>query len=207
MSLMFKSYIDGGKSLFLPFVPDLDFNLLIQIPDFLPPIKFTMGHLFDIIIIINLYFYLETSVYHYYKRAYMKEDDLIYIGALHPKETDLLSIFNESYRETEDFLEDLQVDYFEIKSNYDFRDEGGKKNISNNKYPIKEKIKTRSYCILISIHAHGLLNCDKTQIFIILFLARPFDSYPFPIFQHSSFLYQKISFLSKIELFAKFQNY
>lgn len=105
ISLLVKDYIKGGKSLFLPFIPI--YNLFIFTPESLPPIRYTIGHLLDMMILINFYFYLESIVYHYIKSAYIKED-LIYVRSPVLQDTDFITIFNDPYRENQEVLEALR---------------------------------------------------------------------------------------------------
>jgi len=68
ISSVIKEYIESGKSFFLPSIPY--YNLLIEISQRFPNANFTTGHLLDLIIIINLVFYIESSIYHYLKKVY-----------------------------------------------------------------------------------------------------------------------------------------
>lgn len=121
ISIFVKDYVKGRKSLFLPFIPN--YNLIKYIPENLPPIRYTIGHLMDTIIIINLYFYLETSVYHYIKRAYIKEDDLIYVGTPALNDIDFVKVFDNPYSENQEVQgEPWEYPYQKLKV-YNIKDE------------------------------------------------------------------------------------
>lgn len=60
----FVQYVEDGQSIFLPFFPKI--NVLGFLPNAEQFTKFTFGHLFDIIIVVNLIILFETIIYHYY---------------------------------------------------------------------------------------------------------------------------------------------
>ncbi|MBN2150736.1 MAG: hypothetical protein JW839_04730 [Candidatus Lokiarchaeota archaeon] len=61
------SYIDAGKSFFLPFVPQ--FNLFFFLPDEAQVLPFTIGHLIDFIIVVNIIIALNPIAFPFYKRV------------------------------------------------------------------------------------------------------------------------------------------
>jgi len=66
LSLFVKDYIEGGRSFFIPIIPTyVIFSFLPQgIPNY-----FSIGHLIDLCILINLNVYIEASMYHYLKKG------------------------------------------------------------------------------------------------------------------------------------------
>jgi len=68
LSSLIKEYIESGDSFFIPSIPNN--NLLINITEKFPNANFTVGHLIDLIIMINLVFYIESSIYHYIKKIF-----------------------------------------------------------------------------------------------------------------------------------------
>lgn len=66
LSLFVKDYIEGGRSFFIPIIPNyIIFSFLPQgIPNY-----FSTGHLIDLCILINLNVYIEASMYHYLKKG------------------------------------------------------------------------------------------------------------------------------------------
>jgi len=65
---LIKNYIESGESFFIPSIPY--HNLLCEVPEKFPKAHFTVGHLIDLIIMINLVSYIESSIYHYIKKVY-----------------------------------------------------------------------------------------------------------------------------------------
>jgi len=63
---LFASYIDAGTSVFLPFIPRI--NLLFFLPEKAQVLPFTIGHLIDLIIIVNLIVVVNPVAYPYYKK-------------------------------------------------------------------------------------------------------------------------------------------
>ncbi|MEX2684130.1 MAG: hypothetical protein Q6373_021350 [Candidatus Sigynarchaeota archaeon] len=63
---LFASYIDAGNSVFLPFIPRV--NLLFFLPESAQVLPFTIGHLIDFIIIVNLIVVVNPVAYPYYKK-------------------------------------------------------------------------------------------------------------------------------------------
>lgn len=64
LSIFFNDYFGSGNSLFIPFLPNV--NLLWFLPEPFSMIHFSFGHLIDIIILINVIGYIQTSIYHYF---------------------------------------------------------------------------------------------------------------------------------------------
>lgn len=76
LSLLFKEYVEKGVSFFLPMIPDK--NLFPYIPNGVPN-HFTIGHLIDILILVNITVYIESSVYHYLKKGLLnKREGMIF---------------------------------------------------------------------------------------------------------------------------------
>ena len=74
----FYDYIDSGKSIFIPLLPKI--NIIFFIPGADQITKFTYGHLIDIILLINITTWLESSFYHYFIKKFMYNGvDLIYM--------------------------------------------------------------------------------------------------------------------------------
>jgi hypothetical protein len=72
LSFFFNNYIGSGNSFFIPFLPKI--NLLWYLPKPFSMISFSLGHLIDIIILINIIGYLQSSIYHYFvKKVYLNE--------------------------------------------------------------------------------------------------------------------------------------
>ncbi|TXT66726.1 MAG: hypothetical protein BAJALOKI1v1_260024 [Promethearchaeota archaeon] len=67
LSSLIKNYIDCGESIFIPSIPTQ--NLIGGISERFPNANFTLGHLIDLLIIINIVLYTEASIYHYIKRV------------------------------------------------------------------------------------------------------------------------------------------
>ncbi|MFX0032609.1 MAG: hypothetical protein ACFE8E_09990 [Candidatus Hodarchaeota archaeon] len=67
LSIFFSDYFGSGSSIFIPFLPKI--NLLWFLPE---PFFFSLGHLIDIVILINAIGYIQTSIYHYFvKKVYL----------------------------------------------------------------------------------------------------------------------------------------
>lgn len=77
LSSSYNYYINSGNSFFFPSLPYI--NLLWFLPKKYQMFQFSLGHLIDIFIIINLIPCIETGVYHYIKRVCLNEDHLIFI--------------------------------------------------------------------------------------------------------------------------------
>lgn len=58
-------YIKSGKSIFIPQLPYI--NILSFLPEGNRSIKFSLGHLIDIFIFINIFTYIDSFFYHYAK--------------------------------------------------------------------------------------------------------------------------------------------
>ncbi|MFW9785407.1 MAG: hypothetical protein ACFFFB_24210 [Candidatus Heimdallarchaeota archaeon] len=72
LSFFFNDYIGSGNSLFIPFLPKV--NLFWYLPEPFCIIPFNLGLLIDIIILINIIGYIQTTIYHYFvKRVYLNE--------------------------------------------------------------------------------------------------------------------------------------
>lgn len=83
LSLLFKEYIDDGRSLFIPIIPNYNFFSFLPEITYLPnkiSIYFTIGHLIDIIILINIIVYTEATVYHYLKRGLLDKKDAMFFN-------------------------------------------------------------------------------------------------------------------------------
>ncbi len=65
---LIKEYIESGKSFFIPSIPNN--NLLVISAKKFPNANFTVGHLVDLIIMMNIVVYIESSIYHYIKKVY-----------------------------------------------------------------------------------------------------------------------------------------
>lgn len=65
LNSLFNDYINSGTSLFLPFLP---YNNIV--------FQFSTGHLIDIIIIINIITFIESSGYQYYMNVCLKKNFL-----------------------------------------------------------------------------------------------------------------------------------
>ena len=72
---MLNHYITSGNSFFIPSLPNI--NVLGFLPEEYQ-IQFSFGHLIDILIIINLYCFIDTSLYHYFKRIYLNGETKIF---------------------------------------------------------------------------------------------------------------------------------
>ena len=75
ISSLLNEYITSGKSFFIPSLPYV--NTLGFLPEEYQ-IQFSLGHLIDILIIINLYCFIDTSLYHYFKRIYINGDTKLF---------------------------------------------------------------------------------------------------------------------------------
>ena len=69
---LIEDYVNSGSSFFIPFIPNI--NLLGFLPERGPTIGLTLGQLIDIIIMINLFAYIESSIYHFFKKKYLNEE-------------------------------------------------------------------------------------------------------------------------------------
>ena len=70
-SSLFYGYISSGHSIFIPFLPIINLFPYLPIPSNMS--GFTLGHLVDIIIIINLCTLLDTTLYHYVKVVFISK--------------------------------------------------------------------------------------------------------------------------------------
>ena len=77
LSSLFDDYILTGKSIFIQILPNI--NILWFLPQDVQITYFSIGHLLDIIIIVNIMFYIETNVYHYVKWSSSNEEALAFI--------------------------------------------------------------------------------------------------------------------------------
>jgi len=68
---LIEAYVNSGSSFFIPFIPNI--NLLSFLPGKGQTIGLTLGQLFDIIIMVNLLCYIESSIYHFFKKKYLNE--------------------------------------------------------------------------------------------------------------------------------------
>ena len=73
---LLNDYITSGNSFFIPTLPYL--NILWFLPEKYQTIQLSLGHLIDIIIISNLFCYVDTGFYHYFKRAFLNEEDQLF---------------------------------------------------------------------------------------------------------------------------------
>jgi len=78
LSSLFNEYITSGNSFFIPILPYI--NLLGFIPEEHQIFQLSLGHLLDIIIIVNIFSSIERSVYQYYTRICLSEQNLIFIN-------------------------------------------------------------------------------------------------------------------------------
>ncbi|MFW9771531.1 MAG: hypothetical protein ACFFFB_00375 [Candidatus Heimdallarchaeota archaeon] len=89
ISSFLNDYIGTGSSLFIPILPNL--NLLWYLPEPFSSFQFSLGHLIDIFILINIIGYIQSSIYHYFKRVCLDEFNPIlmysYLGASGSEET------------------------------------------------------------------------------------------------------------------------
>ncbi|MFX1273873.1 MAG: hypothetical protein ACFFBP_14190 [Promethearchaeota archaeon] len=76
-SIFFQDYILSGNSLFFPYFPRIE--IIPSIPSSSNLGGFTLGHLIDLIIIINLLFLLDTTFYHYIKVVFISRKFQIYL--------------------------------------------------------------------------------------------------------------------------------
>ncbi|MFW9783895.1 MAG: hypothetical protein ACFFFB_16540 [Candidatus Heimdallarchaeota archaeon] len=67
LNSFFNDYFSSGKSLFLPFLPYS--NLFVILPEGDRIIKFSTGHLIDIILLINIIAFIQRSGYHYFVKV------------------------------------------------------------------------------------------------------------------------------------------
>lgn len=67
LNSFFNDYFSSGKSLFLPFLPYS--NLFVILPEGDQIIKFSTGHLIDIILLINIIAFVQRSGYHYFVKV------------------------------------------------------------------------------------------------------------------------------------------
>lgn len=184
ISLLVKDYIKEGKSLFLQFIPTYD--LFIYLPESLPHIRYTIGHLLDTMIIIHLYFYFETTVYHYIKSAYIK-DDLIYFKTPVIEDTDFITVFNEPYKEKQEIPQFLRESQKKRGCFLDITDDREHSNQirGNILFQIDEEEIFNNYILLFQNKKFYLIS--KPDFFIALFsiisLKYP---YPFSLSDHSS---------------------
>ena len=77
LSSLYNDYINSGNSIFFPSLPYI--NLLWFLPEKHQMFQFSLGHLIDIFIIINLIPCIETGVYHYIKKVCLNEEPLIFV--------------------------------------------------------------------------------------------------------------------------------
>ncbi|MGB5910861.1 MAG: hypothetical protein WBH31_06685 [Promethearchaeia archaeon] len=69
---LIEAYVNSGSSFFIPFIPNI--NLLSFLPEKGQIIGLTLGQLIDIIIVVNLICYVESSIYHFFKKKYLNEE-------------------------------------------------------------------------------------------------------------------------------------
>jgi len=67
-----EAYVNSGSSFFIPIIPNI--NLLSFLPEKGQIIGLTLGQLIDIIIMVNLLGYIESSIYHFFKKKYLNEE-------------------------------------------------------------------------------------------------------------------------------------
>lgn len=75
ISSLLNDYFTSGNSIFIPSLP------YTNIFGFLPEgyqIQFSLGNLIDIIIIINIYCWIDTGFYHYFKRIFLNGESKIF---------------------------------------------------------------------------------------------------------------------------------
>ncbi|MFW9898121.1 MAG: hypothetical protein ACFFDO_02525 [Candidatus Thorarchaeota archaeon] len=73
---LLNDYATSGNSFFIPTLPYL--NVLWFLPEKYQTIQLSLGHLIDIIIIFNLFCYVDTGFYHYFKKAFLNGEDQIF---------------------------------------------------------------------------------------------------------------------------------
>ncbi len=85
---MFASYIEAGKSVFLPFIPRI--NLFCFLPEEAQVLPFTIGHLIDFVIIVNLSMVVNPIALPFYKkvrREYQQNQFFdLHIGYVRPRQ-------------------------------------------------------------------------------------------------------------------------
>ncbi|TFF99035.1 MAG: hypothetical protein EU541_05970 [Promethearchaeota archaeon] len=195
-SLIFKDYIDSGKSLFLPFIPE--YNLIFYVPEYAPSVNFTVGHLIDTIIIINLYFYVETSVYHYIKRAYDKEE-LIYVVGPFLRDDDILTIFDDPFKGKGDFPEKIKECYNKLEKRNSFSDNKSYYDINQYEFKSREKLLYNKVGSLYFTYPPFIFNF--CLVFSLSSPWLPKSACFFSISQSSSFIYYDINFQFLLEEF------
>jgi len=72
-----SDFINSGNSFFIPSLPYI--NVFWFLPENYKFIRFSLGNLIDIVIIFNLYCYIDTCIYHYYKNAYLNDENQVLI--------------------------------------------------------------------------------------------------------------------------------
>jgi hypothetical protein len=102
LSSLLKEYIESGNSFFIPSIPY--HNLLCDVPEKFPNAHFTVGHLIDLIIMLNLVSYIESSIYHYIKKIYFTNTKCGYYEFSVFYHKGISSLKNESKNETRDNL-------------------------------------------------------------------------------------------------------
>jgi hypothetical protein len=84
LSSLIKDYIDSGKSFFIPSLPTP--NIIEGVSERFPNANFTVGHLVDLLIVINIILYFESTIYHYVKKTVFDEMILGYRDSASPLE-------------------------------------------------------------------------------------------------------------------------
>lgn len=77
LSSLLYDYRSSGNSIFIPSLPYI--NLLWFLPKKYQIFRFSLGHLIDIILICNLFCFIDSSFYHYIKKVYFNGKYQIFI--------------------------------------------------------------------------------------------------------------------------------
>ncbi len=77
LTSFFYDYFTSNYSIFIPSLPYI--NILWFLPYKYQITKFSIGHLIDIVIIINLSFSIQASFYHYIQRVCLNEETQIFV--------------------------------------------------------------------------------------------------------------------------------
>jgi hypothetical protein len=84
----FASYIEEGKSMFMPFIPRI--NLFFFLPEEAQVLPFTFGHLLDFIILVNLSMVINPIALPFCKKVSHEYQNSLYydlhIGNAHPRQ-------------------------------------------------------------------------------------------------------------------------
>ncbi len=93
---LFASYIDAGKSMFIPFIPRI--NVFFFLPEEAQVIPFTFGHLLDFIILVNLSMVINPITLPFFKKvSHEYKNNLYYdlhLGNTHQRQKPLFALLD-----------------------------------------------------------------------------------------------------------------